>query len=154
MADNAFISAPSGMSNVQQGTRGLSAGDWIRLKRLRGARSSGYSNSSTSGVLTPSSSIYNKDIAPPQSNQFEIHNSSPISVYPVVGTSKIRRTASSWTDYRASQTADYVLVSQTATTGTSLTRTLVKLCDCTSTTLGTKVGICTKCNVTTHVRIM
>lgn len=144
MADNAFISAPSGMSNAQRGTRGLSAGDWVRLKRLQGARTYQTVNLNT-----------NKDIAPPQPNQFEVHNSSPISVYPVVGTSKIRRTASSWTDYRASQTADYVLLSQTATTGTSLTRTRVRLCDCTSTTLNTKVGVCTKCNGSfTHVRIM
>lgn len=143
MADNAFISAPSGMSNVQRGTRGLSAGDWIRLKRLNGAKTYQTVNLNT-----------NKDIVPPQSNQFEIHNYSAISVYPVVGTSKIRRTASNWIDYKASQTADYVLLSQTATTSPSLTRTLVKLCNCTSTTLSTKVGICTKCNVTTHVRIM
>lgn len=156
MADNSFVSSSSGMSNAQAGTRGLSAGDWIRLKRLRGSRQNGYSNGSTSGVLTPSSSIYNKDIVPPQSNQFEIHNYSAISVYPVVGTSKIRRTASNWTDYIASQTADYVLTSQASTTSPSVTNTVTKLCSCSAPSYSVKKanGVCTKCNVTTHVRIM
>jgi hypothetical protein len=77
-----------------------------------------------------------------------------INVFPVVGTSNIRRTASNWTDYVASQTADYVLRSQNAVNTTSVKRTLVKLCSCTSTTLSTKQGICTQCNQTTHVRIM
>lgn len=154
MADNAFISSPSGMSNAQQGTRGLSAGDWVRLKRLQGARSNGYSytaNSvSVSGVLTT-----NKDIVPPQPNQFEIHNFSPISVYPVVGTSKIRRAASSWTDYIASQTADYVLTSQATTTNPSVTNTVTKLCRCSAPSYSVKkTGLCRICNQFTHVRIM
>jgi hypothetical protein len=154
MADNAFISAPSGMSNAQQGTRGLSAGDWVRLKRLRGARSNGYSNSATSGVLTPSSSIYNKDIVPPQFPQ-QYYLGGAINVFSTTGTSKIRRTASNWTDYIASQTADYVLTSQAATTSPSVTNTVTKLCNCATPTYSVKkLGICTKCNVTTHVRIM
>ncbi len=144
MADNAFISAPSGMSNAQQGTRGLSAGDWVRLKRLQGARTYSSVNLST-----------NKDIAPQPANQFEIHNSSPILVYPVVGTSKIRRTASNWTDYIASQTADFVLTSQSSTTSPSIRNTVTKLCNCATPSYSVKkLGICTKCNVTTHVRIM
>ena len=143
------------ITNAQQGTRGLSAGDWIRLQRLKGARSNGYSNSSTNGLLTPSSPIFNKDIAPPNSSQFLIHNTSAINVFDVVGTSKIRRPASNWTDYLASQTADYVLSRQTALNGTSITNTVTKLCSCTTTTLSTKTGICTKCNgSTTHIRIM
>lgn len=155
MTDNSFVSSSSGMSNAQQGTRGLSAGDWVRLKRLRGARANGYSNSSTSGVLSPSSSIYNKDIVPPQSNQFEIHNYSAISVYPVVGTSKIRRTASNWTDYIASQTADYVLTSQASTTSPSVTNSVTKLCSCSTPSYSVKkTGQCMKCNQFTHVRIM
>jgi len=142
------------MGNAQNGTRGLSAGDWVRLQRLRAARANGYSNASTSGVLTRSSPIFNKDVVPPPSSQIEIHNNSAINAFPVVGTSKIRRTASSWTDYVASQSADYVLRSQNALHGTSVKRTLVKLCSCTSSTVVTKTGICTQCNQTTHVRIM
>ncbi len=157
MANNAFVSSPAGMSNAQQGTRGLSAGDWVRLKRLRGARANGYSNSSTSGVLTSSSEIYNKDIVPPQFPQ-QYYVGGPINVFSTTGTSKIRRTASSWTDYIASQTADYVLTSQASTTSPSVKNTATKLCSCTSTDLiysVKKLGVCTKCNgAFTHVRIM
>ena len=154
MATVSNAGAGMSFSNAQQGTRGLSAGDWIRLQRLRGARSNGYSNSSTSGLLTPTSSIYNKDISPTQASQIEINNNSAINVFPVVGTSKIRRPASNWTDYIASQTADFVLSSEANVNSTSIKNTVTKLCSCTSTTLSTKVGICTKCNQTTHVRIM
>jgi hypothetical protein len=144
MADNAFIGSPSGMSNAQAGTRGLSAGDWIRLKRLRGARTYNSVNLTT-----------NKDIVPPQPNQFEVHNFSAISVYPTVGTSKIRRTASNWTDFVASQTADFVLTSQAALTSPSVTNTVTKLCNCAVPSYSVKkTGQCRICNVTTHVRIM
>jgi hypothetical protein len=144
------------MSNAQQGTRGLSAGDWVRLQRLRGARANGYSNSSTGGLLTSTSTIFNKDISPPQVHQDQIHNlNAAINVFPVVGTSKIRRPASNWTDYVASQSADFVLSSQNGLHATSVKRRLTKLCSCTTTTLLTKTGPCTKCNgATTHVRIM
>jgi hypothetical protein len=144
MADNAFIAAPAGMSNAQQGTRGLSAGDWIRLKRLRGAKTYSSVNLTT-----------NKDIVPPQFPQ-QYYLGGAINVFSTTGTSKIRRTASNWTDYIASQTADYVLTSQASTTSPSVTNTVTKLCSC-STDLPysvNKVGICTKCNQTTHVRIM
>jgi hypothetical protein len=132
----------------------MSASDWIRMKRLEGARTNAYSYSangvSASGVLTT-----NKDIAPPQSNQLEVHNiNGAINVFPVVGTSKIRRPASNWTDYVASQTADYLTYSQGAVNTTSVVRTQTKLCGCRSTVLNTKTGICTECNQTTHVRIM
>ena len=144
MADNAFVSTASGMSNAQRGTRNLSAGDWVRLKRLQGAKTYSSVNLAT-----------NKDIAPTNAPSVLIHNTGAINVFDTVGTSKIRRTASNWTDYIASQTADYVLTSQTATTSPSVTNTRVKLCDCTSTTLSTKNGVCSKCNgAFTHVRIM
>lgn len=154
MATVSNAGAGMSFSNAQQGTRGMSASDWIRIKRLQGARSNGKSYSangvSVDGVLTT-----NKDIAPTQNPQNEVHNiNGAINVFPVVGTSKIRRPASNWTDFVASQTADYILRSQAATTGTSVKNTLTKLCNCVSTTLSTKNGICTKCNQTTHVRIM
>ena len=138
--------AGSGMSfsNAQQGTRGMSASDWIRLQRLKGATTYKTVNLNT-----------NKDIAPPQSNQLEIHNlNGAINIFPVVGTSKIRRTASNWTDFVASQTADYVLSSQNGLNQTSVKNTINKVCTCTTTTLSTKNGVCGKCNATTHVRIM
>ena len=84
------------MSNAQSQTRGLSAGDWVRIKRLLGARTYQTVNLNT-----------NVDIEPP--TQPQLPYNLPIHSFKVVGTSKIRRTASSWTDYRAAQTADYVL---------------------------------------------
>lgn len=155
MATVSNAGAGMSMTNMQRGTRGMSASDWVRMKRLQGARANGYSNASTSGVLTPTSAIFNKDVVPPQMIQQPVHRTNAaINVFPVVGTSKIRRPASNWTDFVASQTADYVLSSQAATTGTSVKNSQVKLCDCTTTTATTKQGICTKCNATTHVRIM
>ena len=143
MATTSNAGAGMSFSNAQQGTRGMSASDWIRMKRLKGATTYRSVNLTT-----------NKDIAPPQSLQIETHNNSAINVFPVTGTSKIRRPASSWTDYIASQTADYVTSAQAATTGTSIANTIRKVCTCTTTALTTKQGICTKCNQTTHVRIM
>jgi len=107
-------------SNGSQGTRGLSAGDWIRLQRLRGARN--FENDKPRDITNP--------VAMPQTVY-----STPMLIKKDVGTSKIRRPASSWTDYKASQTADFILQSQTATTGTSQTLTQTKLCSCTSASL-------------------
>lgn len=144
MADNAFVSSSSTMSNAQQGTRGLSAGDWVRLKRLRGAKTYKTVNLDT-----------NKDIANAPVSQLIPGLNGAINVFRTVGTSKVRRTASSWTDYVASQTADFVLTSQASTTSPGITNTVIKLCDCSTPPYSVqKVGICTKCNVTTHVRIM
>jgi len=84
-----------------------------------------------------------------------------------VGGSKIRRTASEYTNYVASNLADYVLKSSgTGRHGESVENTgAVKLtvkmvgrgagCKCT-TTLGItlpKTGICSTCGVAQHVRI-
>lgn len=125
------------MSNAQLGTRGLSAADWIRLKRLRGQ--------------VVDSSVVNAEKATADQLPYGL----PIHSFKTVGTSKIRRPASNWIDYVASQTADFVLSSQAATTGTSITNTVTKLCNCSSPSYSVKkLGICTKCNQTTHVRIM
>ncbi len=136
MATVSNAGAGMSFSNAQQGTRGLSAADWTRLKRLRGQ------------ILD--TSVVNSEKTTAQQLPYLL----PIHSYKTVGTSKIRRPASNWIDYVASQTADFVLSSQAATTGTSVNNTVTKLCDCSSSTLTTKTGICTKCNQTTHVRIM
>jgi hypothetical protein len=131
------------MSNAQTQTRGLSAGDWIRLKRLLGARTYQTVNLNT-----------DKDINPTPHPQLPYHL--PIHSFKVIGTSKIRRSASSWTDYRASQTADYVLpqVFQDNSGNPHSNLGVTRLCDCSTTPLEVKVGICSKCVVPTHVRIM
>ena len=88
--------------NVQAGTRALSASDWVRLKRLQGARYFQTQDLTRSTVCVQ-----------PETGR---------RVYAEFGVSKIRRPASAWTDYKASQTGDYVLESQnTETKSRSLT---------------------------------
>lgn len=86
-------------SNVQAGTRGLSASDWVRIKRLRGSRNF---QSDKDGDITNST--------------IRLEPTTGRRIYTEFGTSKIRRPASFWTDYRASQTVDYVLESQNSET--------------------------------------
>lgn len=121
--------------------KGMSGSDWTRLQRLRQARTYDSVNLKT-----------NKDIAAPLFGQFKPNLSSSRDTFPVVGTSKIRRTTGQYTDYIASQTADYVIKSQGRSQG--LITTIHKLCNCTSSTLQTKTGICSSCNVATKVRMM
>ena len=126
------------MSNLQTGTRGLSAGDWTRLKRLRGAKTYVTANLTT-----------NQDIAPTPVAQLPYTPSALIKR--VVGTSKIRRPASMWTDYKGSQTADFVTRSNTGLNGNALSVT--KLCSCATTSLTTRLANCTKCAVFIHKSI-
>ena len=112
-------------SNVQAGTRGLSASDWIRLKRLQGARNALYYISNTASPATPE---FMKDIT---SSVTAIEPKSGRHVYSEFGVSKIRRPASFWTDYRASQTSDYVLERQDPLTK-SRTLDTERACGCSS----------------------
>ena len=125
-------------SNVQAGTRGLSAGDWIRLKRLQQARGQVYY---VSNVASPPPPEYNKDIT---NSTLRLQPESGRHVYTEFGTSKIRRPASSWTDYRASQTADYVLEAQDSETK-SRALTSNKVCTCDTTDAIKHTGRCIKC---------
>ncbi len=144
-------------SNGSQGTRGLSAGDWIRLQRLRGARTY-YASTQTS--LANSVVGSNIDITNPVAMPQTVY-SIPMLIKKDVGTSKIRRPASNWVDFKASQTADFVLQRQTATSGTSQTLTVTRLCaGCNSTnpyptsTLTTRLTGCKVCSTTpVHNRI-
>lgn len=144
MATTSNAGGGTSMGNAQMGTRGLSAGDWVRLQRLRQNRAY-YASSQT--TLANSVVGSNKDIAPVPAAQIDQHLNGAINVFSVVGTSKIRRTASNWIDFVASQTADYVLPSQAALHGTSIKNTRTTLCDCVSTTVITKTGRCMKCNL-------
>jgi len=138
MATVSSAGAGSSMSNSQAGTRGLSAGDWTRLQRLRGAKTYATVNLAT-----------NKDIAPTPVAQTPYTPSALIK--PVVGTDRIRRPASMWTDYRASQTADFTLQRGNNNNGFVLTDT--NLCDCSTTTLSTRTTGCIKCAVFVHKSI-
>lgn len=124
-------------------TRGLSAADWTRLKRLNGAK-----NYQTVNLDT------NKDVNPTPFPQ--VPYGRPIQVYRTVGTSKIRRPASDWIAYRASQTADYPTPSGRVVpfVQPGTVQVMTRLCNCSNSVLETKVGPCTKCVVPTHVRIM
>ena len=117
----------SSFSNGGQQTRGLSAGDWTRLQKLRQSRNY---------TLQPGSDI----ITVPMN---QLPYSPPLLTSKVVGTSRIRRSASNYTDYIASQKADFVTSSKNANNSTTLSVT--KLCSCTTTTLNTKVGNCQIC---------
>lgn len=103
------------MSNASAGTRGLSAGDWIRLKRINGAKGYGLTTGNASSPNgTATSAIYprNKDIAPPEPSQ-QPYGKALLIPYEGAGTPKTIRSASDWIDYVASQEADYVSSAQT-----------------------------------------
>lgn len=115
-------------SNVQAGTRGLSAGDWVRLQRLRGANR--YYDERVKDVVNPAARLE------PESGR---------RVFTEVGTSKIRRPASSWIDYISAKTTDFVLERQDSETK-SRTLTAIKVCTCDTTSNPVKKsGICVKC---------
>lgn len=130
------------MSNAGQQTRGLSAGDWTRMKRLIGAKTSGYTytagGSTYVGDLTS-----NNDINPTEPGQTPYAKSMLIP-YAAAGKSRIIRPASKWTDFVAAGRADFVLGSRT---NNATTLRVTGICNCTTTTLSTKVGLCRACVV-------
>ena len=125
-------------SNIQAGTRGLSAGDWIRLKRLQAPRGLVYYKQ---GLNSPPHVEFNKDIT---NSTLRLEPESGRRVYTEFGTSKIRRPASSWTDYIASQTADYVLEKQDVETK-SRSLDATKACDCSTVDAIKHNGLCITC---------
>lgn len=138
----------SSFSNAGQQTRGLSAADWTRLQRLRGARTSGYSYGSYSGDLTT-----NVDLAPTEAAQIP-HGKALLIPYEAAGTTRMLRPASKWTDFVAAGRADFVTQSRArAPDGTILngsTLSVTTLCNCTTTTLTTRVGLCKQCKAPKH----
>jgi hypothetical protein len=86
---------------VNQGTRALSAGDWIRLKRLNSSVGYGMLSGAVSknnAIGNANSNVFplNKDISPPEPSQ--IPRSTPMLIpYEAAGTSKILRPASNET---------------------------------------------------------
>ena len=143
------------MSNASAGTRGLSAGDWIRLKRINGAKGYGVTTGNASSPNgTATSAIYprNKDIAPPINryggNLGDLKpDSGRLLPYDGAGKLKTMRSASDWIDYVASQKADYVTSGQTTgangTATPGITNTINKVCDASadSTTIQNKPAL-------------
>jgi hypothetical protein len=126
-------------SNVQRGTRGLSAGDWVRLKRLNGARQN--------MKRVPSPPRFTETVNPPPRTEVKTGR----RVYTEVGGSKIRRPASNWTDYIASQKADYVLETPAGSCGAGKALTIHKVCRCDTSSAIKHKGVCVSC---THDRIV
>jgi hypothetical protein len=115
-------------SNIQRGPRRIDAGDWVRLKRLGGARN--YLIQQPQDITNPSPRL-------------ETENGR--RVFTEFGTSKIRRPASNYIDYVAAQTVDYVLESQAGTCGPSKQLTIHKVCNCDTRDAVKHTGICIKC---------
>jgi hypothetical protein len=121
----------------------MDASDWIRLKRLKGAR-------------------LNMDHSPPPPSRGDpVFNDSTNPyprievktgrrVYTEVGGSKIRRPASNFTDYIASQIVDYVLEYPSGECGVARALTINKLCTCDTSSAIKHNGLCRTC---THDRI-
>jgi hypothetical protein len=125
-------------SDIQRGTRGLTAGDWVRLKRLNGAVGRMIY---VAGPASPPIPILNKDITNPPARS---EPQSGRRVYTEFGTSRIRRPASNWTDYKAAQVADYVTETPAGACGFGKNLTINRLCTC-ATSSAKKVGLCPTC---------
>ncbi len=135
----ATVAHPRTSSNNQAGTRGLSASDWTRLQRLRGAKA--YAT-----VIST-----NKDINVPTVRQTPY--SVPMLIPRRTGESRIQRTNGQWLDYKASQTADYILSRANVNNPNANNLQLTRLCNCTTVSLNVDRTGCKKCGVYTHKTI-
>jgi len=129
-------------SNVQRGPRRMDASDWTRIKKLNGARGNMYV---VYGPVSPAPPPLLTGITNPDPR---LEPESGRRVYTEFGTSKIRRPASNYTDYVASQTADYVLesVDPTNKVGKNLYHNWV--CNCARPNLNVlkgNNGVCINC---------
>jgi hypothetical protein len=113
-------------SDIQRGTRKMDAGDWIRLKRLQGGKN--FLTDMSGDVTNPNPLIVAKSGRP---------------VFTEFGASKIRRPASSYTDYAASRSADYILESYNRGSGKTLLGN--RLCNCSTFDPVNHTNKCMKC---------
>jgi hypothetical protein len=131
-------------SNIQRGPRKMDASDWTRMKKLNGARGNMlYSYTTTS----PATSIGYEDTINPSPINCCVSVKNNRHVYPEFGISKIRRPASHYTDYIASQKADFILEKTNALTGAKIL-SQTRICSCTNTinVMKGSNGICRKCS--------
>lgn len=103
-------------SNNQRGTVGLSAGDYIRLKRLQGARNYAATIADNTDVDVPTV---------PQTAY-----SVPFLKAKHTGSSRIRRTNEQWINYRASQTADVMQIANFDPCQYPRVPLPIRLCNC------------------------
>jgi hypothetical protein len=113
----------------------MDAGDWVRLKRLQGARQNMRKRNDSSPP--PFVDTVNPDP--------RIEPKTGRRVYTEFGTSKIRRPASMFTDYVASQTADYVLEAPSGECGVAKALTIKKVCTCDTSSAIKHNGLCIRC---------
>lgn len=99
----------------------ISAADWTRLKRLRGATSSG--NNSGGDLVT------NKDINPEETAQ-NPYSKALLIPYEAAGVSRILRPASKWTDFVASRNADFFIQSRSSVNPNAIVLTDTNVCSC------------------------
>lgn len=135
----ATVAHPRTSSNNQAGTRGLSAADWTRLKRLNGAKA----------YATDIAAKTDTDIATVPQNSHSV----PMLIPRQTGASRIRRTNGQWLDYKASQTADYIYSKSHTNNTNAKNLQLVRLCNCTTTSINVDRTGCKKCAVYTHKTI-
>jgi hypothetical protein len=118
----------------------MDASDWTRIKKLNGARGNMYIVSAPTSPAPPPTltGITNPAArSEPESGR---------RVYTEFGTSKIRRPASNYTDYVASQTADYVLETSSGSCGVGKRLTIHEICTCDTRTAIKHNGLCLKCS--------
>ena len=135
----ATVAHPRTSSNNQAGTRGLSAADWTRLQRLRGAKA----------YATAIAANNDTNIATVPQNSHSV----PMLIPRSTGASRIRRTNSQWLDYKASQTADYIFSKSDINNTNANNLEVTRLCDCTTASLSIKYPGCLKCGVYRHKTI-
>jgi len=122
----------------------MSAADWTRIQRRKAGLT--YIDEAAKAVNPPAPNV--------------VPYSSALLIPRDVGRSKIRRTASDFTNYTASRVSDFILYSQGsgvpnengANTG-ARKMTLTRICGCKTTALGPKVAGCKVCTVNQHVRL-
>jgi hypothetical protein len=135
----ATVAHPKTIGNNQTGTRGLSAADWTRLKRLGGAKT----------YATVIATNEDTNIPTVRQNPYSV----PMLTPRQTGASRIRRTNSQWLDYKASQTADYIYSKSHVNNTNAKNLQLTRLCNCTTVSLNVDRTGCKKCGVYTHKTI-
>ena len=129
MATTSSAGGGSAMSNAGQGTRGLSAGDWTRIQRLKGARTSGYTYTGVNSTLKfPGDLTTNLDISPSEAVE-QPYGKALLIPYEGAGTHRTLRPASKWTDHIASQHVDFVTNGQANVNGPAITQSLTRIGD-------------------------
>ena len=106
-------------SNNQRGTVGLSAGDWIRIKRLQGF-------SSARNYATTIANNTDVDVPTFPQTAYSV----PFLKAKHTGASRIRRTNEQWIAYRASQTADVMQIANFDPCQYPRVPLPIRLCNC------------------------